>query len=73
MSDDGCAYIFVDNAPEILKTYLNAQTPDEIIKTLKICRMSQKYLYNKLQLKMTLYSLLYPEITIFVSLKIAKM
>lgn len=31
ISDDGCAYIFVDNAPEILKSYLNAKTPDEII------------------------------------------
>ena len=31
MNGDGCAYIFVDNAPEILKSYLNAKTPDEII------------------------------------------
>lgn len=31
MSDDGCAYIFVDNTPEILNSYLNAKNPDEII------------------------------------------
>lgn len=31
ISDEGCAYIFVDNTPEILKSYLNAKTPDEII------------------------------------------
>ena len=31
MSDDGCAYIFVDNEPEILKSHLNAKAPDEII------------------------------------------
>lgn len=31
MSDNGCAYIFVDNSPEILKAYFDAKTPDEII------------------------------------------
>ena len=31
MSDNGCAYIFVDNSPEILKAYFDAKIPDEII------------------------------------------
>lgn len=31
MSEDGAAYIFIDDSPEILRTYLNAKKPNEII------------------------------------------